>query len=148
MNKLSIILHIYYILKGIDHVLDIPRVILARIDSSQDVVLRADLSWHHIPLQDLFPKCIQLNLLSYAFRKVSSRLVIISPISDPYYNDTCAAKRFMLCFQGGRLAVDSIVFIVSLLQMIAAIWSSIVCCRATCCLPGGVGTVSTSAFAT
>ena len=34
-------LHIYYILKGIDHdCLVIPRVIWARIDSSQDYVLQ------------------------------------------------------------------------------------------------------------
>ena len=50
IHKSFIILHIYYILTGIDHVLDIPRVIWARIDSSQDYVLRADLSWHQITL--------------------------------------------------------------------------------------------------
>ena len=39
-------LHFNYILTGIDNVLDIPCVILARIDSSQDYILQADLSWH------------------------------------------------------------------------------------------------------
>ena len=51
INKFFLILHIYYnILTGIDLVLDIPRVICARIDSSQDYILRADLSWNQIPL--------------------------------------------------------------------------------------------------
>ena len=50
IHKLFIILHIYHILTWIDHVLDIPRVIWARIDSSQDYVLQADLSWHQITL--------------------------------------------------------------------------------------------------
>ena len=46
IHKVFIILHIYYILTWIDHVVDIPHVIWARIDSSQDFVLRADLSDH------------------------------------------------------------------------------------------------------
>ena len=42
-NKLFIILHIYYILMVIDYVLDIPRVVRARIDISHDYALRADI---------------------------------------------------------------------------------------------------------
>ena len=52
------VLHIYYILMRIDHVLDIPNMIGARIDSSQDYVLRADLSWHQIPLGMSTPRSI------------------------------------------------------------------------------------------
>ena len=45
-----IILHMFYTLMGIDHVFDIPHAILARINSSQDYALRADLFWHQITL--------------------------------------------------------------------------------------------------
>ena len=63
IHKLFIILHSYYILTGMDHVLDIQSVISARIDSSQDYVLRADLASGHI--WDVHNKIYSLNKSRY-----------------------------------------------------------------------------------
>ena len=60
INNWFTILHIYYILTWIDHVLDIPCVIWAKIDSSQDYVLRADLSWAY-PTRDVHNKIYSLR---------------------------------------------------------------------------------------